>query len=147
MNSTRLKNNYIKEENLQLKIKDLSGYQAHHIIPIEVVKNYANLADKDEDEYYDGAWNCLLLPEESEYALCNHKGSHPEYTKYVGRLVLEIMNDRRIDFKTAAREAAELIRTFYNDNETAFLLDGEGGQKINELVELIKYVENKKRTK
>ena len=140
MKSKRLKYNYLRASGLTRD--DVIGYQAHHIIPSLLVSEKEDLSNSGVDEYYDGAWNCLLLPERSEFAMWNHLGTHPRYTGFVRRLISQSIQDNGLDFRTAATHAASVIRIFYNENETALVQGGAGGQSINTIEELVAFIES-----
>lgn len=105
--STKLGNCYLKDEGL--KRKDIERYQAHHIIPQEIfLRN-----DKEMKEFYDFNWNCLFLPAYDDAII--HCGSHPDYTKYISRLINMYKNQKNCTFYEAAVEVANAVRTWYND--------------------------------
>lgn len=77
------------------------GYQAHHIIPNEVVVEAYNRLVHDSKiptlteviSTFDQAWNGIYLPTFSTKYLPSHEGSHPEYDRAIYIYILETQRD------------------------------------------------------
>lgn len=109
-NSTSLGNNYLKGEGLNRT--QTRNYQAHHMIPLELVRTM----DADNQCFYDQDWNCLMLPNSDDAII--HYGNHPDYTEYVKRLIGEYIRnhtDVTYTFYGAAKAVASAVRAWYND--------------------------------
>ena len=82
LNSTTLRNNI-----LGLTV----AYQAHHIIPSQVIENKLppNISNQNKEvigKYYDQAWNGIALPSADANAtalLPSHRGFHSQYNRAV----------------------------------------------------------------
>lgn len=109
-NSTSLGNNYLRGDGLRRA--QIRHYQAHHMIPLELVRQH----DAENQYYYDQDWNCLFLPDSDDAVI--HSGSHPDYTSYVGRLIdyyIQNHTNTRYTYYGASLGIAKAIRAWYND--------------------------------
>lgn len=62
---------------------NLTGKQAHHIIPVEFLCELYNCEESELSEEFNEEWNCLILPaHEEQTALC-HSGCHNEKMIFV----------------------------------------------------------------
>lgn len=120
LDSQKLKNNFLgvyKKDTLfnlaKVKIKKdyLKGYQAHHIIPVEVIKEYV---EESEYEFYNQDWNCLMVAEYGDAII--HSGSHPRYNEFVEKFIamlFEVFSET--SFAEIAVGIATIIREDFND--------------------------------
>ena len=101
------------------------GTQAHHIIPIEVIKEALQKTDLIDLEEFDKSWNGIALPEQYGTRgshLPQHYGSHSNYTEavkgYIGEenIVNIVLN---LDYaKSKADYFRKVIQDFYTQDVT-----------------------------
>lgn len=101
------------------------GTQAHHIIPIEVIKEALQNIEIVDLEEFDQEWNGIALPEYygmGRNHLPEHRGSHDNYTDAVrGYIGEENIKNIVLDLDYAKNKAdyfREIIKDFYTQNVT-----------------------------
>lgn len=133
LSSTSLKSSFVEEfrkltaltiSKKKIDTLYLRGYQAHHIVPVQIIKKFSS---SDDYDFYNCAWNCLMVPNSNAYIV--HNGSHPSYNDFVQELIsgyLELYNSYGDEISPqfgsslhdVAVAAADLIKTEYNRAET-----------------------------
>lgn len=94
LNSSTLRSNVLASYNGEVERYHIDPYtyQAHHIIPGEVVKYFIETKyPYSNKEVFNEAWNAILIPSNPEFLTIVHIGSHDRYSKFI-KLVLEKFN-------------------------------------------------------
>ncbi len=112
-------------QTLARNINAPEGTQAHHIIPIEVIKEALQRTRVIDLEEFDQAWNGIALPEQygsRGSRLPQHYGSHNNYTEAVKEYIKEenIVNIV-LDLDYARSKAdyfRKVIQDFYTQDVT-----------------------------
>ncbi len=112
-------------QTLARNINAPEGTQAHHIIPIEVIKEALQRTRVIDLEEFDQAWNGIALPEQygsRGSRLPQHYGSHNNYTEavkeYIGEqnIVNIVLN---LDYaRSKANYFRAIIEDFYTQDVT-----------------------------
>lgn len=137
MKRGNLRENYKKEHGEDA----VRGKQAHHVIPVEILKTVYNCDEEELSEEFNGTWNCLMLPANQSEEF-GHWGSHPWYTKFIWDQ-LGGPEERNIPLETVMSVAAA-VRIFCEENMEPFIkmkLDG----RINDIegyVRIVHFVYN-----
>ena len=109
------------------------GYQAHHIIPIEILKEVLQTDEENLSEEFNEVWNGIFLNEwEGDNS---HFGSHSAYTNFV-RIRLAEEFEREKDIMKAIKNLAAVIKSTLVENEESDL-----GGTINDFEQYIEYIE------
>lgn len=113
LSSSTLRNNLGSPPAYHLRGGRIAGADAHHILPISVIKKHIKrLKDEDED-FFDSTENGIFLPvtnrirEEIPY----HNGSHPDYTGHVDLL----WQDKRLPPHADTEEREEKFINLISD--------------------------------
>lgn len=118
--------------------RELEDYQAHHIIPVEVLCELLGENENDLSETYNEPWNGILLPKRGVMA---HEGSHGRYSGFIKGKVLEVAGEKGMDLDTAIRTVASCIKTCYTINaENLYRLECEG--RIDNIEEYLQLIES-----
>lgn len=137
MDRNNLRRRYI-EENGEGAAR---GKQAHHVIPVEILKEIYHCDEKDLPEEFNEPWNCLMLPTD-QAAEFVHWGSHPWYSQFVRDLLCrEAGSGITID---TIKTVAALVRTFCEENMGPFMEMKLGGtiNNIEQYVEIVHFAYN-----
>lgn len=114
------------------------GKQAHHLIPVEILKEIYHCGEEDLPEEYNQTWNCLMLPTDQSAEFV-HWGSHSWYTQFVRDQIHNVGEDNITP--DTLRTVAMIIRTFCEENMEPFMdmkLNG-GINDIEEYVEIVEF--------
>lgn len=139
MKRSNLRENYIEKH----PDEDLTGKQAHHIIPVEFLCELYNCEESKLSEEFNDEWNCLMLPARGEETALRHLGCHPKYTRMVGELVLEDIrnNAGQVTQMESIKTIALAIKLWYMDNNN-ILVDRKRSEKVNNIIKLLKETGN-----
>ncbi|MCM1325637.1 MAG: AHH domain-containing protein [Bacteroidales bacterium] len=110
--------------------------QAHHVIPVEILKELYDCTEAALPETFNEEWNCLMLPTEQSAEFV-HWGSHPWYTEFIWYQIRSI-GQGNITLDTLKTVAA-IIRTFCEENMDPFMQMKLGG-KINNIADYVEIV-------
>lgn len=120
LNSQKLKDaflrKYKKDTKIKLPINEIKkeyfqSYQAHHIIPVEIIEENV---DASQYKKYNDEWNCLMIPACDEIII--HCKNHPRYNEFVREFITmlwEVFPD--YSFEDIAKGIAEVIREDFNN--------------------------------
>lgn len=111
--------------------------QAHHVIPVEILKELYGCDEADLPETFNEEWNCLMLPTDASQEFV-HWGSHPWYTNFI-RWQINNISQGNITEDTL-KTVATVIRTFCEENMEPFLEMKLNGT-INNIEDYAKIVE------
>ena len=123
LDSRKLKDNFVKLYKIECEISSsirkvkqefLQNYQAHHIVPVQVLK----ALEINESDYgdYNKETNCMLIPKYGDAIV--HNGSHPIYNAFVLLYVedmIDLFNNGNYLQKEIILGAAEWIKDEYNE--------------------------------
>lgn len=91
LSSQKLKNCFLREfkratelteSQRAIRTEYFTGYQAHHIVPVEIIRNVINPGDYT---YYNQDWNCLMIASYGDAIV--HRTSHPRYNDFMALLL------------------------------------------------------------
>lgn len=133
MNRSNLRANYIRAHGEAAA----HGKQAHHVIPVEILKELYNCDEAALPETFNEEWNCLMLPT-NQSAEFVHWGNHPWYTQFI-RYQIHSIGKGTVTMETLKTVAA-IIRTFCYENMEPFMEMKLGG-RINDIEDYVKIVE------
>ena len=118
LNSSTLRSNVLASYNGELERYHIDPYtyQAHHIIPGEVVKYFIETKYSDSNkEVFNEAWNAILIPSNPEFLTIVHIGSHDRYSKFI-KLVLEKSDCLTYDlYVDLCKMFAEVLQRKFNE--------------------------------
>ena len=90
------------------------NYQAHHIIPIEVLTEIFEVDCEDLSEDFNQTWNGILLPINGlDYS---HHGSHPHYTEFVRNTLYSEIKQGKNTVMEVCQHIATVIKFTIQDN-------------------------------
>lgn len=138
MNRGNLRANYIAAHGEEAA----RNKQAHHVIPVEILKDLYDCDESDLSETFNEEWNCLMLPTDTSQEFV-HRGSHSWYTAFIRWLINDISQGRLTDANRmdTLKTVAAIIRTFCEENMAQFIAMNLGG-KINDIATYAKIVES-----
>lgn len=109
------------------------GYEAHHIIPVEVLTQIFDMQESELGEEFNGTWNGIFLKKCGEDN--SHAGSHPNYSELIRELLQkEIDNGQSV--MDAIKNLAAVIKNTLIESKNNDL-----GGSINEFEEYITIIE------
>ena len=129
------KNNFSKYE------KGTLNFEAHHIIPIDVLKNNDKLqqllfdlkkADPNFSFDFNGIDNGMMLQKKSLKLDVNGHTSHKQYNFAIDKKVTEICSNKELSDIEKFKEIQELIKKSKNRLEKEVLL---GNKDVNDIVD------------
>lgn len=102
--------------------EDVSNKQAHHVIPVEILKKLYGCDEAELPKTFNEEWNCLMLPTDTSQEFV-HRGSHSGYTAFIQWLIDDISHGNITDANrmNILQTVAAIIRTFCEVNMEQFI--------------------------
>ncbi|MFK8271316.1 AHH domain-containing protein [Capnocytophaga stomatis] len=128
------KNTFAKYESNTL------NFEAHHIIPIDVLKTNSDLkqllfdlkkADPNFNFDFNGIENGMMIQKKSLKLDVNGHASHNDYNREIGKKISEIINNVNGDNELAFKQIQRLIKNTKNKLEQEVLL---GTKNVNDII-------------
>lgn len=126
LSSTTLRKNVLKSKGIDSQLIDPYTYQAHHIIPGDVVKHFieTNYPTADK-EVFNEAWNAIMLPSNKTFLTLLHLGSHERYSGFIISILGAFNCTTYISFVTLCQKFVNILNTKFNmlDYGSSMILD------------------------
>lgn len=115
------------------------GYQAHHIIPIQIARILQKELDIPEANMamFDEPWNCAMLKVSEDFV--THLGSHDGYTNMIWQNILTNPQGGM----EAVQQVAAVVRDQIND----YMATATQSVTVNELDQMLIAIENSMKEK